>query len=161
MKFIAIELSHKPFIVWGSIPEGSFEDPESEYFESRLVLDEADVPVTVFGVCPLKIVSGKLVNRTNAELNEFKAQWNTSELLRNEKLRINTINSGSFEYDSESFPMDERSRVFYQAFDRARGIGDVKCMTTDGASYNLSNAKIDAFLDAYFLQLRLLSQPLV
>ncbi|WP_264548037.1 hypothetical protein [Flavobacterium sp. N2820] len=161
MKYIAISLPEKPFIVWSSIPDGAYENPESEYFEHPLVLDEEDVPSTEFGVCPLKIVEGALVSRTPAEMTAFESQWIQSEFLRNNKLIINQVNEGSFTYDTQTFPMDERSRIFYQAFDRARGTVGVKCMTTAGALYTLPVENIDAFMDAYFSQLRELSKPLV
>ena len=157
----AFETAEKPLIIWNLWADTFEKLVEMGEDDNPLILPEEDVPATQFGVCPLKIVAGELVERTVPEMEAFEDEWIISEKLVARSLLINEINSGTFTYDSKVFPMDERSRIFYQAFDRARGIGDVKCMTTDGGLYNLTNANIDAFLDAYFLQLRALSQPLV
>ena len=162
MKFYkAIEIVEKPLIVWAKWADNIEQLIEMGEDENPLILPEELVPDFVFGVCPLKIVAGELVERTVPEMEAFEEEFLLSELLVQQAQLITSINEGTFTYDSKVFPMDERSRIFYQAFDRARGIGDVKCMTTDGALYTLSNANIDAFLDEYFLQLRALSQPLV
>ena len=159
--FKAVEIEQKPFIFWNGVANDIAELAELELFEDPLILPEDSIPKLIYGVCPLKIVAGELVARTTIEMNEYQSQWEVSQFLLEQSALQTAINNGTFTYDSLTFPMDERSRVFYQAFDRARGIGDVKCMTTDGALYTLSNANIDAFLDEYFLQLRALSQPLV
>jgi hypothetical protein len=162
MKFYkAIEIAEKPLIVWAKWADNLEQLIEMGEDENPLILPEELVPDFEYGVCPLKIVSGELVERTVPEMEAFEAEFAAAELLVQQAKLITSINSGTFTYDSKVFPMDERSRIFYQAFDRARGTGDVKCMTSDGKLYTLTNANIDAFLDEYFFQLRALSQPLV
>ena len=159
--FKAFETIEKPLIIWNLWADTFEKLVEMGEDDNPLILPEEDVPATQFGVCPLKIVAGELVERTVPEMEAFEEEFLLSELLVQQAQLITSINEGTFTYDSKVFPMDERSRIFYQAFDRARGIGDVKCMTSDGKLYTLINANIDAFLDEYFLQLRALSQPLV
>lgn len=161
MKFIAIQVSEKPFIVWSSIPEGSFDDPESQYFESDLVLDEKEIPETIYGVCPLKIVSGELVERTESEMLAFQSQWQEYEFLREQSQLINTINEGTFTYDSETFPMDERSRILYNAISNIVFSPDeaIELMASDGKPYTLFEADKANFLEAYYWRLYQLSKP--
>ena len=157
--FKAFETKEKPLIIWNLWANSLEKLIEMGEDDNPLILPEDEVPATIHGVCPLKIVAGELVKRTAPEMDAFEDEWIISEKLVDCKLLINGINAGTFTYDSQTFPMDERSRIFYQAFDRARGIGDVKCMTATGRLYSLDNSNIDDFLDAYFLKLRNLSQP--
>lgn len=157
--FKAVEIEQKPFIFWNGVANDIAELAELELFEDPLILPEDSIPKLIYGICPLKIVTGHLVARTSPEMDKYESQWEASEFLAEQKALQTAINNGTFTYDSQTFPMDERSRIFYQAFDRARGLGDVKCMTATGHLYSLDNSNIDDFLDAYFLRLRTLSQP--
>lgn len=157
----AFEQSEKPFITWHEWASDIIELTEMGEYGNPLIVGEDYIPQFIYGICPWKIVAGELVERTQTEMDEYEVLFNKSQFLQQQKELINDVNNGTFTFDSQTFPMDERSRIFYQAMDRARGTGDVKCMTANGQLYNLTNANIDAFLDAYYLQLRTLSQPLV
>ena len=157
--FKAFEIVEKPLIKWEKWADSLAQLTAMGEEDNPLILAEEDIPAIEFGICPLKIVTGHLVARTSPEMDEYESQWESSEFLAEQKALQTAINNGTFTYDSQTFPMDERSRIFYQAFDRARGIGDVKCMTATGHLYSLDNSNIDDFLDAYFLRLRTLSQP--
>lgn len=159
MKFIATQVSVKPFIVWVSIPDGSYDDPESQYYKSTLVIDEQDIPENISGVCPLKIYNGKLVERTQIEMEAFAAQYTSENFIQEQKDKLNDVNLGTFNYDTETFPMDERSRLFYYAMASKPPVGDVECMTVNGDLYTLLNANITAFLGAYYTALMNYSKP--
>lgn len=157
--FKAVEIEQKPFIFWNGVANDIAELAELELFEDPLILPEDSIPKLIYGVCPLKIVDGELVERTSAEMSAFKLEYNKQLFLQDQYNKLDQIESGHFTYDSFDFPMDKRSRIFYEAFDRARGKGNINCMTVDGELYELDPAEIDAFLDQYFQRLKELSQP--
>lgn len=157
--FKAFELEFKPFISWSKWADSLEELTAMGEDDNPLILAEDLIPEFVFGVCPLKIVDGELVERTSAEMSAFKLEYYKQLFLQDQYNKLDQIESGHFTYDSFDFPMDKRSRIFYEAFDRARGTGDIKCMTVDGELYALDNTEIDAFLDQYFQRLKELSQP--
>ena len=113
--FKAVEIEQKPFIFWNGVANDIAELAELELFKDPLILPEDSIPNLIYGVCPLKIVSGELVERTESEMLAFQAQWEEYEFLREQSQLINNVNQGTFTYDSEIFPMDERSRILYNA----------------------------------------------
>lgn len=149
MNFKAIEIADKPYIFWQSTDESA----------EGIVIQEEDIPTNQFGICPLKIVDGELVERTTIEMNEAKEEFDAANFLKAQFDKLEALNNGSFTHDSQQFPMDERSRAFYAAIDSIRG--NHKLMTVDGLLYNLMDAStnIDDFMAAYFTQLRILTQP--
>ncbi|NHN26747.1 hypothetical protein FIA58_013765 [Flavobacterium jejuense] len=147
MNFKAIEIIGKPYIYWQSTTEAL----------GGIVIDESAIPVNVFGICPLKIVAGELVDRTALELSTAEDEYNLYTFLNEQADKLNDINSGTFTYDSQTFPMDERSRLFY--FSIENSLSNEKAMTTTGELYSLLNANIPAFITAYKTALHTLSQP--
>ena len=157
--FKAVETTEKPLIIWNLWADSFAKLTEMGEDDNPLILPEDEVPLAEYGVCPLKIVGGELVNRTTIEMEAFEAEFNSDNFLMDQRAKLTQVNNGSFTYDSQTFPMDERSRLFYHGIDRKPPVGDVKCMTIDGDLYNLSNANITAFLGAYYTQLIVLTQP--
>jgi hypothetical protein len=149
MNFKAIEIEDKPYIYWQSTDEP---------VEGIVVLEE-NIPANQFGICPLKIVAGELVARTTIEMNTAKDEFDAANFLQAQFNKIDHVNNGSFTYDSQQFPMDERSRVFYHSIDKLRG--NAKLMTTTGNLYDLTDTatNIDDFLAAFYAQVKLLTQP--
>ena len=157
--YSAIVHAEKPFISWNSV--GSFTTAEfkaSEYADDPLVVSEDRIPnpINVFGVCPLKIVSGVLEDRTPGEMAVFEAEYNIEISLKSERLKIKTINDSFFVFDEKSFPMDEVSRLFYIAISQFGD--DQKIKTIDNALYLLSGEKILPFMTAFFTKLLSLSK---
>ena len=155
--FIAIALAAKPFMRYQSI--GYFTDAEfeaSEYFENPLVFDETDEPNYQFGVCSHHIVSGEIVAFTPAELVVFEAEYLISDKLKSNRQSLDVLETSSFDYDGQSFPMDHASRLFYTAFEKV--LGNQKLMTMSAELYTLVEADIPAFMTAYYTQLRLITK---
>ena len=125
-----------------------------------LILPEKDVPTTTFGVCPLKIVSGELVERSEAEMDAFETEYTIQEDLTAQRILLNDINSGTFDFDFGTFPMDERSRLLYDALkNTAAAIPDTVIPNFESKPYTLTNANKAAFLEAYYAKLLELSTP--
>ena len=157
--FKAFEIVDKPFIKWEKWADSFAQLTAMGEDDNPLILPENEVPPVEYGVCPLKVVSGELVDRTTIEMEAFEAEYNDEVFLVDQKSKLLDVNNGSFPYDSQTFPMDERSRLFYYGLSVKPPAGDVKCMTLAGDLYNLSNANITAFLGAYYTQLIALTQP--
>ncbi|WP_264520401.1 hypothetical protein [Flavobacterium sp. N1994] len=157
--FSAISRPDKPFISWNSV--GNFTPTEfaaSEYADDPLIISEDDLPnpINVFGVCPLKIVSGVLEDRTPGEMAVFETEYNIIMGVKSERLKKQAIDDDKFTYDGQQFPMDEVSRLFYLAIEKNRGNSKIKTMSN--TLYSLLDANIDAFLAAYYSRLLTISQ---
>ena len=107
--FKAVEIEQKPFIFWNGVANDIAELAELELFKDPLILPEDSIPNLIYGVCPLKIVSGELVERTESEMLAFQAQWEEYEFLREQSQLINNVNQGTFTYDSEIFAVIKKS----------------------------------------------------
>lgn len=149
-KFIAVEIDTKPFIVWVS----------TNLTEGSLVVDENDIPTAIYGVCPFKIVDGELVERTSKEMEAFQLEFETKENLTNQLNLLNGINAGTFVFDMATFPMDERSRLLYDALkNTSTAIPDTMIMNFEGKAYKLTEVNKADFLEAYYAKLFELSTP--
>lgn len=157
--FKAIEVATKPLIMW-QLAASNIE----QYFAlgldtDNLVVAEYLVPDFIFGVCPLKVVAGDLVDRTVPEMETFEAEYEVQTLISESKNKVSDLTTETFTFDGNDFFMDETSRLFYQAIDKVRG--NQKVLTTLGATYTLLDAStnIDDFLAAYYSKLRLVTKP--
>lgn len=158
--FKAVEIEQKPFIFWNGVANDIAELAELELFKDPLILPEDSIPNLIYGVCPLKIVGGELVSRTPLEMSDFKVEYETQENLIEQLGLLEVINSGTFEFDFGTFPMDERSRLLYDALkNTASAIPDTMIMNFEGKPYGLTNANKAAFLEAYYAKLLELSTP--
>lgn len=154
--FLAVESNTKPFILWASVANSLKEYEERGFDENPLVIPESELPEPVYGVCPLKIVSGQLVERTPSEMATFNTEWNIAQGLKEESTRINTVNSSFFTYDGNNFPMDEVSRLFYMTIPQVSG--DKKIRTMANTAYALVDANRAAFFAAYIEKLLLVTK---
>lgn len=157
--FKAFEIAEKPLIVWSLWANSEQELINMEEDDNPLILPEDEVPPVEYGVCPLKIVGGELVDRTTIEMEAFETEYIAENFLIDQANKLIDVNTGSFNFDSLAFPMDERSRLFYYGLEMKTPAGNVKCMTVDGSLYTLLNAEISNFLGAYYTQLLVLTQP--
>lgn len=146
----AFESDKRPFIIWNEWPQND-DDP--------LIRSEDNVPALVNGICPLKIVDGELVARSEAEMNSAADQTEILVKFAEHNVKIKDVNTGSFVYDTKTFPMDEVSRLFYQSVEKVRG--NTKLMTIEGVLYSLIDTatNIDDFMAAYYEKLNELTQP--
>ena len=158
--FKAFETVEKPLIIWNLWAESLDKLIEMGEDDNPLILPEEDVPTTTFGVCPLKIVGGELVSRTPLEMSDFEVEYETQENLTEQLGLLEGINTGTFDFDMQTFPMDERSRLLYDALkNTASAIPDTMIMNFEGKPYGLINANKAAFLEAYYAKLFELSTP--
>jgi hypothetical protein len=157
--FKANEIENKPYIYWNGMATSLEELTDLGLGDDPLVLPENEIPTNIYGVCPLKIVGGELVNRTPLEMSDFEAEYETKENLKNQLNLINGIDTGTFDFDFGVFPMDERSRILYDALKNTPTISDTLIMNYEGKPYTLTNANKAAFLTAYYSKLLELSTP--
>lgn len=157
----AEEISTKPFIQWNSVAFSLQELTNLGLDDDPLVLTEDDVPLTEFGVYPIKIESGQLVPRTTREMDGFKAEWDIVSEKNNFAKKLENVNAETFTYDGHDFMMDEVSRLFYHAIDKVRG--NQKILTAAGATYTLTDTatNIDDFLGAYYSKLHVTIKPAI
>ncbi len=74
--FKAIELEEKPFIQWDSVAFSLQELQDLKLEDDPLVLAEDKIPTFQFGVCPLQIVDGELVERSVEDMEKFEREYN-------------------------------------------------------------------------------------
>ncbi|MBA4133337.1 MAG: hypothetical protein C0525_01300 [Flavobacterium sp.] len=139
--FKAQEIAFKPYIIWASVEVFEEGDP--------LVLQEIEVPDLLYGVCPLKIVDGELVERTIPEMEAFEEEYLVSQRIVSESIKVKLLDNATFTYDGHVFPMNESARVLYQSFDKYR-FGTIKRVMSTAGIYDLDVADIDLFLEEYY-----------
>lgn len=152
MRFKAIEVEIKPFIVWleTTEPLGS------------LVVPESEVPATQFGVCPLKIVDGELYERTAEEMEDFETEWLSSQKINEQYAIIDRLKNTAvafFTYGGKNFPMNDSARAYYLAIEKTTAKESYDVLTVDGSTAELISANKAAFLEAYYEKLIELTQP--
>lgn len=158
--FKAFETAEKPLIIWNLWANSLEKLIEMGEDDNPLILPEDEVPATIYGVCPFKIVDGELVERTSGEMSAFATEYETNENLTEQLSLLNGINTGTFNFDFQIFPMDERSRLLYDALkNTASAIPDTMIMNHEAKPYELTNANKAAFLEAYYAKLFELSTP--
>lgn len=146
-RFKAIGLDHKPYLHWAGTNEPL----------GALVVNEVDVPAYIYGVSPWYIVDGELVERTTLEMEAFEDEYNIQIGVKSEALRLESINKESFTYDSNDFPMDEVSRLFYTAIEKTSPANS-KIRTMNNTAYNLADTDISSFMASYYEKLLLISK---
>lgn len=157
----AYEISTKPFIQWHSVAFSLQELTNLGLDDDPLVLPEDEVPLTEFGVYPIKIESGELVTRSTTEMDAFRDEWNIVIEKNNFSKKLENVNAETFTFDGHDFMMDDVSRLFYHAIDKVRG--NQKILTAAGATYTLTDSatNIDDFLAAYYSKLHLTIKPAI
>lgn len=150
----AFEIEEKPLIQWNPwansleqlTAQGDQDDP--------LIMPENLIPANQFGVCPLKIVGGELVERTGPEMAAFETEYETETTIAENKGKIKDINEGSFGYSGNSFPMHEAARLRYMAIALDSTATDTAFMNVDGVGILIVEANLPAFLTAYHKQIQ-------
>jgi hypothetical protein len=148
-----IQLIKYPWIQWQEVAE--FETTEafeaSDWADNPLVKAKSDI-VQVFGAYAYRIVDGEFVDRTEAELAEQESEYVIKNALLSDRNRLQSINDNSFTYDSNEFPMDEVSRLFYETMAKLEPISS-KIRTMENTEYALEAANIPAFINEYYKKL--------
>lgn len=137
MKFRAIEIPNKPYIVW----------EQWTGMPDALTVDEGDIPTNVSGICPLKIEGGSLVARTTGEMATAAAEYSSQMAMQAYASRVIALNADTFTYDSKQFPMFETARLMYEWMMR-EGSANYKVKSTTG-DYDVTTSTYTAFLTAY------------
>ena len=75
--FKASELENKPFIQWDSVAFSLKELQDLKLEDDPLILAEDKIPFFQFGVCPLQIVEGELIERSKVEMEQFELEYNS------------------------------------------------------------------------------------
>jgi hypothetical protein len=149
-------VNNKPFIYWHLWANSIEELQALGYEDDPLIIAEADMPDYQFGVCPMKIVDGQLVNRTAQEMEDFESEFIASSGFRTYGAKIADVNKALFVYDGKSFPMHDAARLFYGCIQRTAANYKVQHST---GIVDVFQADIPAFLDAYYNKLQTLTQP--
>lgn len=142
MKWKAIAIENKPFVVFQTVSNPAPNDP--------LVVDQ--LPEYLYGVCTLKIVDGELVARSSIEMEAFENEYNQEQLIRSQNDFANRLEQEYFQHSGEDFPMSAASRIFYDAIknDTASGKTEYNVPKKDGTLYVLLAAEKAAFLADFY-----------
>ncbi|MEG3973474.1 hypothetical protein QT970_02495 [Microcoleus sp. herbarium8] len=85
----AIPIAAKPLIQWATWANDEAELALLAESERNLILAENDIPANQFGVCPLEIVGGELVQRTLGAMRIFEAEFiEANQVAQLAKLRL-------------------------------------------------------------------------
>jgi hypothetical protein len=76
--FKAFTVNTKPLITWHLWAASTTSFNSLSQADKDLCLAEDQIPSNAYNVCPLKIVSGQLVERTTQEMSDFQSEYNES-----------------------------------------------------------------------------------
>lgn len=154
----ALEINDNPeFVAFASIANSLEELNAIGEENNPLVVSEDNIPAFLFGRCPLKIVAGALVARTNSEMTAFETAYNLKQQLVAQKITINDINSGTFVYNGNAFAMDEAFRLRLQAVANLMP-SNSQFMNINGIAITISNLNFPAFMAAYHSKVKILTE---
>ncbi len=145
--YIATEIADKPFIFFQG----------TDLTNGPLVVAEGDVPETQFGVCPWKIVDGQLVERDAAEMAAFENQYIEAQAKQAYQSKVNILTDDYFTYATKNFPVHDTARLYYSVIERTPG--NYKVLNTTNELVDVLEADNAAFLSAYYLKLKEITQP--
>lgn len=159
--FKGIQLLQYPWVMFYKVAEFATDEDfeESEWATDPLVKREPDI-IQVFGAYSYRIVDGEFVDRTEEELEIQESDYLIKNALAVDRNRIQTISDSSFTYDSNDFPMDEVSRLFYTTMEKIKPASN-KIRTMANTAYALNAVDIPAFMDEYYKKLITISKHTV
>lgn len=146
--YIAIETLDKPFIIWAKTERDDL---------NRLIIPENEIPAYRFGVCPLRIESGELIERSVEDMAIYENEFNEKKKIESYKNTTSKLDTESFTFDSLFFPMNETARIYYNLMQQIPS--DYRVMTTTGSIYDLVDDDREAFIFAYNTRLKNLIAP--
>lgn len=149
--FKAVEINFKPFLFWNGVASSLKQLEQLELDNDPLILPETEVPATIYGVCPLKIEGGVLVERTAPEMAAFQVEFDIRKAMLANIQKIDAVAEGSFIFDGKTFPMDEVSRLYYHSMPTIAT--DHRVMTVEAELYILALANVSNFMTAYLTAL--------
>lgn|SRR5690606_27163661 len=150
--FRAIELDHKPFIQWDCWATNEEDYLTLELDKDPLVLPEDDIPEYQFGVCPLKIVDGQLVQRTQSEMNAYQSEYNQVAESDRYAGTIREIDKAFFEFNRERYPLHQSARLLYEIAEKEQTSVELK--TVDNKRILIDSKDLPAFVNSFRTQLK-------
>lgn len=154
--FLAIEIIQKPFIRWAGWANSIEELAELGEFQNPLIVAENLIPAYLFGVSPLKIVAGELVDRTVEEMATFETEYLVRVSVAAESTKIAQINASSFAYGGNQYPMHEAARLRYMAIENDNP-ADTNFMNIAGQIITIPAANLGLFFTQYYKQIQLIT----
>ena len=158
MKFYkATETDVRPFIYWNGLAANSIDDLIAlGLADDPLVLPDELRPDFQFGVCPLKIVDGELVERTEIEMDAFEVAYNQRQAVSAEATKVELINRGKFNHAGNFYPMHEAARLRYFAI-AADAPGNQNFMTVTGTVVTVLEADLPTFLNKFYKEIQVIT----
>lgn len=157
MKFYkAFESETKPFIRWMGWAKNIDELILMGEADNPLILPAELLPDYIYSVCPYKIVDGELVNRTEAEMAVFEAEFEERTSFITEANKINDINKATFNHAGNFYPMHEAARLRYFAI-AGDAPGNQNFMTVTGAVITILEADLPTFLNKFYKEIQLIT----
>jgi len=138
----AHEIKGKPFINWQST-----NDPVGD-----LVVSMKDIPPYQYGVCTWKIVSGKLVERSAAEMQQYQLEYIKESAVVNFETKIDLLNKSTFEFNRQFFHMHEAARELYRQIEKYSL--ELELITATGEKYLLIRADVAKFMNTFDVALQ-------
>lgn len=155
--YIAVELATKPFIFFQGVANTEAELIALNLQGNPLVLEEVNIPAFQFGVSPLKIVSGQLEQRTQAEMDAFEAEYNHELALFNQTQKKADVQTKTFSYLGINFPMSDAADLYYRALqNQVPAIANVQAVDR---VVPITAAEIPAFIGEYYKQVLIEMTP--
>lgn len=141
MNLKAVPIEQPPLILW----------QETSLKVGGVVIERANKPANVHGVCPLEIVEGQLQERSQKEMDEWKARYDAIRAAEAMNLRLVDLETQTFEYDERQFPMTHAAQTYYRAIETVSKSHQI--VAADGTMYTLAAANIGRFIEAFNLKI--------
>lgn len=122
-----------------------------------LIIAEDVLPSKQFGVYTHKIESGALIAIDAIEMAQYEAEFLVMQTLASQNLVIKTLNSETFAFSGNYFPMDEAARIRYNAVAMLPA-ANTDFITNLGTIVTIALADIATFTNAYYSAIKNLTQ---
>lgn len=141
MNLKAVPIEQPPLILW----------QETSLKVGGVVIERANKPANIYGVCPLEIVEGQLQERSQKEMDEWQVRYDAIRAAEAMNLRLVDLETQTFEYDERQFPMTHAAQTYYRAIEKVYKSHQIT--TTDGTTYTLAAVNIERFIEAFNLKI--------
>lgn len=156
--FRAIEIEQKPFIQWDCWATNDEDYKTLGLDRDPLVMAEEDIPAFKYGVCPLKIVDGQLVERTETEMLSYQAEYNQKADTDRYAGTIQDVDKGFFEFNREKFPLHPSARLLYDIAEKEQLT--TVFQTIDGKRIAIDSKELTTFSAAARTAIKNIVQPI-
>jgi hypothetical protein len=143
----AKEIGTIPFIIWNEVA-ANIKELEALNLDNDPLVRRFDlIPANLYGVCPLKIDNGQLVDRSIEEMANYENQYQIKTALQRAQSKINVLRVESFRFGDYDFPLDDASRELYNAIAVVKG--EIAVMSIIGEKIDITAGQIDDFVLAF------------